>query len=246
MNVFKKGWINYSRRKKISRMRVLRAKTEPANCGDLSNISCRSWEARPCFFFCPWVLRKLTNNTRWSRRVTHFNPEMVLQSHIRASARPAEIIADQITVSNSFNRRILSLVESSSETTSFRVGSDKNRLIIFFLFYFGATTRIELVNHGAKCWFQKMQWLLFMMCMDARECVRIWISEEMKGSCNAVRTLTRWTKKTTGPQGSLLCDCQPGVVLTFSYFEQVFISFIYVYISNKINFVLIKIDLKNK
>lgn len=57
---------------------------------------------------------------------------MVLRSHIRASARPEEIIADQRTVSNSFNRLIRSLVESSSAFASlFRVGSDMNRLIIF-------------------------------------------------------------------------------------------------------------------
>lgn len=62
------------------------------------------------------------------------NPAIVLQSHIRASARPAEIIADQITVSNSFNRRILSFVESSS-TSSFCVGSVKNRLIISCSFW---------------------------------------------------------------------------------------------------------------
>lgn len=59
---------------------------------------------------------------------------MVLQSHNRASARPAEIIADKITVSNSFNKRILSFVESSS-TSSFCVGSVKNRLIISCFFW---------------------------------------------------------------------------------------------------------------
>lgn len=62
------------------------------------------------------------------------NPAMVLRSHIRASARPEEIIADQRTVSSSFNRWIRSLVESFSAFASlFRVGSDMNRLIIFWV-----------------------------------------------------------------------------------------------------------------
>jgi hypothetical protein len=62
--------------------------------------------------------------------VIQLNPEMVLQSHIRASDRPEEIIADQITVSNSFNRWIRSFVDSFS-VLLFEVGSDMNRLIIF-------------------------------------------------------------------------------------------------------------------
>lgn len=73
--------------------------------------------------------------SRWSRGLTQLNPAMVLRSHIRASARTEEIIADQRTVSNSFNRWIRSFVESSSAFASlFRVGSDMNRLIIFLGF----------------------------------------------------------------------------------------------------------------
>lgn len=72
--------------------------------------------------------------SRWSRGLTQLNPAMVLRSHIRASARTEEIIADQRTVSNSFNRWIRSFVESSSAFASlFRVGSDMNRLIIFWV-----------------------------------------------------------------------------------------------------------------